>query len=180
MNAAGQPKRCSARLYEQYEEVLRVSVANEQTSARIDTERVERLATYVLLREGIARLSELSITFVGIDEMADLNLRHMGYEGPTDVLAFPIDGVTLDEVEQADAPTLLGDVVICASVAAENAQGNINSYPGHEGSLSDEIDLLVVHGVLHVLGRDHAEEQERIEMQKVERSYLAAFREEQN
>ena len=95
-------------------------------------------------------------------------------------MAFPIDGVTLDEVEQADAPTLLGDVVICASVAAENAQGNRDSYPGHEGSLSDEIDLLVVHGVLHVLGRDHAEEQERIEMQKVERSYLAAFREEQN
>ena len=70
---------------------------------------------------------------------------------------------------------LLGDVIICPSVAADNCSTNKGSYPGHEGSLTDEIDLLVVHGILHVLGMDHADDSERHQMQERERDHLTGF-----
>ncbi len=93
----------------------------------------------------------------------------MGKDGPTDVLAFPIDDEphrgralarlrrhrarTASPTELADLPLLLGDVVICPAVAARNA-------PEHAGTYDDELALLVVHGILHVLGMDHAEDDE--------------------
>jgi probable rRNA maturation factor len=106
----------------------------------------------------------------------------MGAEGPTDVLAFPLEdpieagrwpdagstGPDREPPEVAELPLLLGDVVVCPAVAARQA-------PEHAGSYEDEIALLVVHGVLHVLGMDHADPEEAAVMQARERELLDRY-----
>jgi len=154
---------------------LDVHVLDEQSDVELDVERYWRLAISVLTGEGVTQISELSITFVSADSIAALNEQHMGHEGPTDVLAFPIDEHSTQSPDVATSPLLLGDVIICPSVAADNCSTNKGSYPGHEGSLTDEIDLLVVHGILHVLGMDHADDSERHQMQERERDHLTGF-----
>lgn len=154
---------------------LDVHVSDEQSDFELDMERYRRLAISVLTGEGVTQLSELSITFVPADSIAALNEQHMGHQGPTDVLAFPIDEHSTQSRDLAGSPLLLGDVIICPSVAAENCATNKGSYPGHRGSLTDEIDLLVVHGILHVLGMDHADDRERHQMQEKERDHLTGF-----
>ena len=133
----------------------------------------------------------MALVFVDEPTMADLNQLHMGGTGATDVLAFPIDdhfvraGRSPDHASRRPprrepvpepGPLLLGDIAVCPLVAARNAPENAGSYPGHAGDLGDELDLLVVHGVLHVLGMDHAEDDERVVMQAAERQHLATFR----
>jgi probable rRNA maturation factor len=105
-----------------------------------------QIARAALIGEG-ARDSELSISLVDVDEMAGLHEKWMDEEGPTDVLSFPIDETGEDGVR------ILGDVVICPAVAANTT----NPFP-------DEMRLLLVHGILHLLGHDHEEPQERREM----------------
>jgi probable rRNA maturation factor len=118
--------------------------ADEQTDVDVDVDRWTRLARAALADEGAH--GELTLTFVDRDEIAALNLEHLGQPGPTDVLSFPLDeGAPAD----TEVPILLGDVVVCPAVAAEQAAT-------HAGTLDDELALLVVHGVLHVLGHDHA------------------------
>jgi probable rRNA maturation factor len=127
----------------------------------VDLDRWAGLAEAVLAGEGVGGAGELSLLFVGEDRMAELNERYLGETGPTDVLSFPLDA------DEAPEPArLLGDVVICPAVAARNA-------PGHAGSFEDELALLVVHGVLHVLGMDHAEADEAAAMRERERFHLA-------
>jgi probable rRNA maturation factor len=122
--------------------------ADEQDEIDVDVDRWARLARAVLQTEH--RRGELTLTFVDRDEMAELNAEHLAKTGPTDVLSFPLDD---DEAaggsSQRGIPVLLGDVVVCPAVAAEQAAT-------HAGTLDDELALLVVHGVLHVLGHDHA------------------------
>lgn len=141
--------------------------ADEQAAVDVDVDRWSRLATRVLEAEG--RRGELTLTFVERDEMAALNAEHMGKTGPTDVLSFPLDD---DDDSFGDAgvgiPVLLGDVVVCPAVAAEQA-------PEHAGTLDDELALLVVHGVLHVLGHDHAESDETAVMRASELEHLERF-----
>ena len=107
-----------------------------------------------------AAAGELTLTFVDLAEIAELNREHMDADGPTDVLSFP-----LDDDPSPGVPVLLGDVVVCPAVAAEQA-------PTHAGSLDDELALLVVHGVLHVLGHDHADIDEATRMRTREREHL--------
>ena len=156
---------------------LTIHVTDDQDDVQLDMMRYQQLATAVLERQGVNRASELSVIFVSSNVIAELNQQHMGHQGPTDVLAFPIDEHATQPQDTSDTPLLLGDVVICPSVAADNCSSNKNSYPGHRGTVTDEIDLLVVHGILHVLGMDHADEHEQQQMQKSERTHLAAFRE---
>jgi probable rRNA maturation factor len=159
-----------------------VFCADEQSDVPIDLGRWQSLALAVLRDEGVRGLAELSILFVAEDEMAQLNQDYMGKDGPTDVLAFPIDASDVTQVvapsgatrgpdrapvDPGDLPLLLGDVVVCPSVAAQQA-------PTHAGTLDDELALLVVHGILHVLGRDHAEPAEADEMRARERALLEA------
>lgn len=159
-----------------------VFCADEQSDVPIDLVRWQALALAVLRDEGVRGLAELSILFVAEDEMAQLNQDYMGKDGPTDVLAFPIDASDVTQVvapsgatrgpdrapvDPGDLPLLLGDVVVCPSVAAQQA-------PAHAGTLDDELALLVVHGILHVLGRDHAEPAEAEEMRARERALLEA------
>jgi probable rRNA maturation factor len=162
---------------------------DEQDDEVIDVGRWVRLAEQVLEAEGVRRTSELSLLFVDASTMAELNERHMGKSGPTDVLAFPIDDDGLERgrwpdngtsgpdrppIDMDEVPVLLGDVVVCPPVAAAQAAEHAGQ-PQHDGSLEDEVALLVVHGILHVLGHDHAEPDETAAMQAKEQSHLAAF-----
>ena len=155
---------------------LIVHVADDQDDVQLDASRYEQLARSVLTSEGINQTSELSVLFVSSEMIAELNEQHMGHTGPTDVLAFPIDEDATQPQAENDAPLLLGDVVVCPSVAATNCSTNKDSYPGHQGTITDEIYLLVVHGILNVLVMDHADAEERQDMQELERTHLAAFR----
>lgn len=161
-----------------------VFVADEQSEHVVDVVRSTRLVEVVLAAEGVRGDCELSLYFVEEQVIADLNIRFMEAEGPTDVLAFPLDDEVFEGGRMPDSstgpdrspfepsmlPLILGDVVVCPSVAARNASD-------HAGTYEDEIDLLVVHGVLHVLGMDHAEPEETAVMQARERELLAQFNE---
>jgi probable rRNA maturation factor len=133
---------------------------SESALVDVDVARWERLAVDVLLDHDAS--GELTLTFVDTEEIASLNAEHMGGHGPTDVLSFP-----LDDDGKSDVPTLLGDVVICPAVAAEQCAG-------HAGTVDDELALLVVHGILHVLGHDHAEAAEAERMRARELELLVA------
>ena len=133
---------------------------------RIDTDRWAGLAAAVLCDEGVP-CGELGLRFVDPGVMAELNLAHMGAPGPTDVLAFPIDGGNGADHPSPVAP-LLGDVVVCPAYAAGGNDGRPSA------DLADELALLVVHGVLHVLGYDHARAEEAAAMQAREQQLLAA------
>jgi probable rRNA maturation factor len=158
-----------------------VFLANEQADHPVDEPALARLARLVMDAEGVEE-SEVSLLLVNRAVMSDLNGRYMGEDGPTDVLAFPIDGpspasgppegpvgprgfasdrlagdedddLDLADDEDDDAPWLLGDVVLCPAYAAEQAR-----QAGQ--SLEAELELLTVHGILHLCGFDHAEPQE--------------------
>jgi probable rRNA maturation factor len=161
---------------------LEVHGADEQSDQPVEVARWVDLAAAALHAEGVRGEAELSLLFVDETTIAELNARFMGVEGPTDVLAFPIDdpvdpgrypdagstGPDRDPPEVSELPLLLGDVVICPAVAARQA-------PQHAGSYDDELALLVVHGVLHVLGHDHADPDEAVAMQARERDLLDRF-----
>jgi len=157
-----------------------VFCSDEQSDVEIDLPRWQRLAERVLGAEGIRGGTEMSVIFVAEPDIAELNESFLGVVGPTDVLSFPIDAADLDlpptsggatrgpdraPLDPSDLPLLLGDVVICPSVAARQA-------PTHAGTLDDELALLVVHGILHVLGHDHAEPEETKVMRKRELELL--------
>jgi probable rRNA maturation factor len=101
--------------------------------------------------------AELCIKAVDEDTIAELNGQWMDKEGPTDVLAFPMDELRPGLVNEEPEEGVLGDLVLCPAVAARQAKD-----AGH--SVRDEVDLLTVHGILHLLGYDHAEPEEHAEM----------------
>jgi probable rRNA maturation factor len=151
--------RASPRASERCSTVVGADVQDE---VAVDVARWWRLATQVLEDQGA--VGELTLTFVDRAEIAALNAEHLGHDGPTDVLSFPLDDVSTPKTDPA-LPVLLGDVVVCPGVAAEQA-------PSHAGTLDDELALLVVHGVLHVLGHDHGTADDRAVMQALERRLL--------
>jgi probable rRNA maturation factor len=122
-------------------------LVDDRQSMPVDIEGLVSLAREALFGEGAAD-SELSVSFVTEEEMADLHLRYMEEEGPTDVLSFPQDD------DASEAPRLLGDVVIAPAVAAAN----------NPDDPAAELRLLLVHGILHLLGHDHDDEAERAAM----------------
>lgn len=178
----GPPRSQRARRRGPADGDVTVFVSDEQAHVTIDLDRWQRLALATLTDEGVEGECELSVMFVDEGTISDLNGRFMGSAGPTDVLSFPIDGdgdppgrwpdaggpgpERADDIED-ELPLLLGDVVICPAVADRNA-------PGHAGSLDDELALLVVHGILHLLGMDHADDAGRMAMQGRERALLEA------
>jgi probable rRNA maturation factor len=123
--------------------MIRVSVANRQGSVRLDAARMKRQARRILLEMGVLK-AELSLAFVDDAEMRLLNATYRRINAPTDVLAFAMTEGRFSEVN----PYLLGDVVISAETATSLAQ--------REGRpVDDELNSLLVHGVLHLLGYDH-------------------------
>lgn len=131
----------------------------DQESLPLVLDRWANLASSAAEADG--GIGELTLTFVDAEEMSDLNAEHMGMSGPTDVLSFP-----MDDEPMAGVPTLLGDIVVCPEVAA-------SQFADHAGTFDDEIALLVVHGVLHVLGHDHSEAAETAQMRAREIALLS-------
>ena len=127
-------------------------LADEQ-DVEVDTDDLLALARHVLVTRRVPPDMELSLLLVDADTIASMNAEHLGKTGPTDVLAFPID-----EPGEAppDGPAVLGDVVLCPAVAHAQAAG-LGRGP------DDELRLLTVHGILHLLGYDHVDaDQERV------------------
>jgi probable rRNA maturation factor len=124
----------------------RILVSDRQAEP-VDIDSLVELARATLEAEGEAR-SELSVSFVTEEEMADLHRTYLAEEGPTDVLSFPLDDMGDDDVR------VLGDVVIAPSVAVANRREDPAS----------ELRLLLVHGILHLLGHDHEDEDDRATM----------------
>lgn len=121
---------------------IAVTLENEQ-AVGVDIDRIVAVATRTAESEGAS--GEISITLVDRARMAELNEQHMGKTGPTDVLAFPIDGPGDPGLGEDGPPRMIGDLVLCPEVAAGQAASGVEA----------EIDLLVAHGVLHLLGYDH-------------------------
>ncbi len=144
-----------------------VGVSDETSDGVDDTDRWAAVARATLDDEAV-RAGRLDLIFVDEPAIAELNRDHLGGDGPTDVLAFPLDGPDgrPDGGQGSDgAPIHLGDVIVCPAVARRQA-------PDHCGSYEAEMALLVIHGVLHVLGHDHAEPDETVAMQARERHHL--------
>jgi probable rRNA maturation factor len=151
---------------------------NNESGVGVQEEQLTALAEHVLGELGINPLAELSIVVVDEDAMAELHEKWMGEPGPTDVLAFPMDelrpggGARGDSESPAD-PALLGDVVLCPQVAARQAKE-----AGH--GTADELELLCAHGILHLLGYDHAEPEEHKEMFGLQARLLESWQEVRN
>jgi len=152
--------------------------ANEQDALPVDLDRWITLGQKVLEAQRISGDVEMNILFVDEVAIAALNEQFLGKSGPTDVLSFPIEdeteftGRSPDQggsgpgsVPLASPTTLLGDVVICPTVAARNAID-------HNTSDDDETALLLIHGILHLLGHDHMEDEEAEAMEALERKLL--------
>jgi probable rRNA maturation factor len=158
-----------------------VFAADEQADHPIAVARWAELSQKVLTARGVKGETEVSLLFVDEDAIAALNEQFLGKSGPTDVLSFPIEDEPSPSGRSPDlggsgpgtspeegSLTLLGDVVICPAVAARNAAE-------HGVSLDDEVALLVVHGLLHLLGMDHEEDAEAERMEALEQELLARY-----
>ena len=144
---------------------MQISIVSHREPESLDLTTFERLATFVLDRESAPQYAELSIAIVELAEMTQLNEQYRGKEGPTDVLSFECDDLCAADV---DEPVTLGDVVIAPEVAETQAE----EY-GH--TVEEELNLLLVHGVLHLLGYDHEADEDAIVMQARERALLIAW-----
>jgi len=156
-----------------------IYAADEQSDHAIDLDRWVALTNAALCDEGVRGLCEVSLIFMDEATIAALNQQFMGKSGSTDVLSFPIDadpepsgrvpdagGSGPGEPPLDEIPQLIGDIVICPAVAARNAVL-------HECSFDDEVALLVVHGVLHLMGWDHVVDEEAERMEARERVLLS-------
>lgn len=141
---------------------------NNESDQKVDEARVLSLASFALDQLRIHPDAELAIQFVNEDTMTTLHVQWMDEPGPTDVLSFPMDELRPGNELELSAPGLLGDIVICPQVAATQAVT-----AGHE--TINEVLLLTTHGILHLLGYDHAEPDEEKEMFGLQREILTAF-----
>jgi probable rRNA maturation factor len=157
-----------------------IEIANESGMA-VDEVALASVARFALDQLGIHPLAELSVLLVDEIAMTDLHVKWMDEPGPTDVLSFPMDELRPPSVggshgsraggdESGPEPGLLGDVVLCPQVAAAQAR-----QAGH--SAQQELELLCVHGILHLLGYDHADPEEEAEMFGLQGELLRAWRE---
>jgi probable rRNA maturation factor len=143
----------------------------DESGAAVDAARLVELSRFVLDRLRIHPQAELSIKAVDEATMAVLHEQWMDEPGPTDVLSFPMDELRPPkDRDAAPEPGMLGDVVLCPTVAQRQAGA-----AGH--STQDELDLLTTHGILHLLGYDHAEPAGEREMFGLQGDLLAAWRE---
>jgi probable rRNA maturation factor len=157
---------------------LTIDIVNE-SGVTVDETALAAVARYSLDRMRIHPLAELSVLIVDEAAMTELHERWMGEPGPTDVLSFPMDELRPPSPvagtsgrggdDPGPDPALLGDVVLCPQVAAEQAK-----QAGH--SAQQELELLTVHGILHLLGYDHADPEEEAAMFGLQGQLLAAWR----
>lgn len=145
-----------------------ITVDDEQDDP-IPIEELTDLAQMVLVAEGLAADTTVSLSLVDEDTIASLNRNHMGRTGPTDVLSFPIEDAAPGRPPQAVAagpPVTLGDVFIAPAVVRSNADRDGVPF-------DDEMALMVIHGLLHLLGWDHEEDVDAVAMEKREGELLS-------
>jgi probable rRNA maturation factor len=146
---------------------MSIEVSNE-SGVPVQEAEFAALARYVLDEMHVHPQTELSVLLVDPATMSDLHERWMDEPGPTDVLSFPMDELRPGRPGEPTPAGLLGDVVLCPQVAAAQAKA-----AGH--STAEELLLLTVHGILHLLGYDHAEPDEEKEMFDLQRRLLLTF-----
>jgi len=151
---------------------MSIEISNE-SGMDVSEEELLDVARFVIARMDVHPAAELSMVLVDLDTMADLHVRWMDLPGPTDVMSFPMD--ELKPGGRPDAPepgpSMLGDIVLCPQFAADQA-----AKAGHP--VAHELALLTVHGMLHLLGYDHAEPEEEKEMFGLQNQLLAEWYEE--
>jgi probable rRNA maturation factor len=158
---------------------MSIEIANESGTS-VDEPALAALARFVLDELRIHPLAELSVLLVDTPTIADLHQRWLGEEGPTDVLAFPMDELRppppgSDRSDRSrgpdpdSEPTLLGDVILCPEVATDQAR------EAHR-PVAEELELLCTHGILHLLGFDHAEPDEKATMFGLQDRLLESWR----
>ncbi|MFN2459909.1 MAG: rRNA maturation RNase YbeY [Candidatus Velthaea sp.] len=141
-----------------------VYLRNATRKSGLDSASIERTVTALLTAIG-ERESSISVSFVRDPAMRRLNRAHRGKDAPTDVLSFPLVDV---ENAFAGAERLLGDVVISVDSARRQAAD-------YDATLEREVERLLIHGVLHLVGHDHLEAEERARMEREERRLAAAI-----
>jgi probable rRNA maturation factor len=145
-----------------------IEVLNE-SGHELDIQQLAKLSRFVMDRMRVHPMAELCIKAVDEDTIAALNVQWMDKEGPTDVLAFPMDEMRPGLVSEEPEEGVLGDLVLCPEVAERQAKA--------AGQQRDaEIELLTVHGILHLLGYDHAEPEEHREMFGLQDDLLGEWR----
>lgn len=146
---------------------MSIEISNE-TAVGVDTDSVLRLATFVRDELKLHPAIDLGIIFVDEEPMAELHVKWMDEPGPTDVLSFPMDELRPGSDLLPSPEGVLGDIVVCPQVAIRQAET-----AGH--SMMNEVLLLVTHGMLHLVGFDHAEPEEEKEMFGLQRQLLDKF-----
>ena len=146
---------------------MSIEVLNE-SGYELDVTRLAALSRFVMDRMRVHPLAELCVKAVDEPTIATLNLQWMEKEGPTDVLAFPMDELRPGLVNEDPEEGVLGDLVLCPEVAQRQGET-----AGH--GRDAELELLTVHGILHLLGYDHAEPEEEKEMFGLQRKLLLTF-----
>ncbi|MDN4472500.1 rRNA maturation RNase YbeY [Demequina zhanjiangensis] len=141
---------------------------NNETDATIDEVEFAELAKFVLREMHVAEEAELAILFVDEPAMEQLHIQWMDEPGPTDVLSFPMDELRPGTADEPTPAGLLGDIVVCPTVAAAQAVK-----AGH--TAEEEMLLLTTHGILHLLGYDHVEPEEEKVMFALQRKLLLTF-----
>jgi probable rRNA maturation factor len=145
-----------------------VDVANE-SGVDVDVDRLRQLCRFVLAAMRIHPRAELAVLCVDVDTMSTLHKRFMDESGPTDVLSFPMDELRPAKEGEEAPQGLLGDIVLCPEVARQQGDTAGHGYVA-------EVDLLCVHGLLHLLGYDHAEDQDQKEMFGLQKHLLSDWR----
>ncbi len=146
---------------------MSIEISNE-TAIEVDTDSVLRLAHFVRDELKLHPAIDLGIIFVDEDPMAELHVKWMDEPGPTDVLSFPMDELRPGSDLVPSPEGVLGDIVVCPQVAIRQAET-----AGHP--MMNEVLMLVTHGMLHLVGFDHAEPEEEREMFGLQRELLEKF-----
>lgn len=141
---------------------------NNESGVEVDIDLVLRLLQHDLQALHVSPDAELAVVFVDEGAMEQLHVQWMDEPGPTDVLSFPMDELRPGTADRPTPPGLLGDIVVCPQVADVQAKA-----AGH--TMTDEIALLTTHGLLHLLGYDHALPEEERRMFGLQRELLASF-----
>lgn len=146
---------------------MSIELTNE-SDLQIDTERVLKATEFIRDHLKLHPMVDVGIMFINEAPMTDLHLKWMDEPGPTDVLSFPMDELRPGDDYAPSNSGILGDIVVCPQVAALQAAA-----AGHE--MINEILLLITHGMLHLVGFDHAEPSEEVKMFGLQREILEAF-----
>ena len=141
---------------------------NNESGLEADEQGLVALASFALGRLRIHPQADLSILLVDTETMASYHQRFMDLPGPTDVMSFPMDELRAPEPGEDPPEGLLGDIVLCPAVTQQQAAENGRS-------ADDEAEYLLIHGLLHLLGHDHAEPEEKAVMFGLNDQIIAAW-----